>query len=383
MFTFQVNGTLLQHFVNLFYQLGIWGSDEESNFRKIGKKLTHTFYGALFPIFFATNALLCTDRNESIFSAQAAIIVMVLYVKFSYLLFKKPEILAFLHDTIVVHSIENLDEYEHTNKKIKKFMGFVRPYCFAFFLTAPLIIVLKLPIFSDDKVLPVFISLSWNDSEVIYWLAYTFVSLSTSLYVVVNLLTTLIWYIMLNYSIEYELVGNKLSRLGHKNARTRGKMVKIQESFELPQRSMFVEELIVLIKAYRNLIITIERFTSCFTTLFLCQIVTSGIVICASVYNIAFSSNDNILQTELYVAILVYVFFDIFLVMYLANGITVASDRLAYCFFESNWIEQTQSCKKYVLIMGEAFKRPQRLVILIYPLNLETFMTVSEGLALS
>lgn len=64
--------------------------------------------------------------------------------------------------------------------------------------------------------------------------------------------------------------------------------------------------------------------------------------------------------------------------MYLANEITVASERLSYSLFESNWIEQTESCKKYVLIMGEVLKQPQQLVILIYPLNLETFMMVSE-----
>ena len=73
---------------------------------------------------------------------------------------------------------------------------------------------------------------------------------------------------------------------------------------------------------------------------------------------------------------LLYGVFDIFLVMFLANDITLASDRLSYCLFESNWIEQTESCKKYVLIMGEVLKQPQQLMILIYPMNLETFVKV-------
>jgi len=87
---------------------------------------------------------------------------------------------------------------------------------------------------------------------------------------------------------------------------------------------------------------------------------------------------ENIVQTEMYVIALLYAIFDIFLIMYLANEVTVASDRVSYCFFESNWIEQSESCKELVLIMGEVLKQPQQLVILIYPLNLEMFMRVSK-----
>ena len=81
---------------------------------------------------------------------------------------------------------------------------------------------------------------------------------------------------------------------------------------------------------------------------------------------------------EFYGAILLYEIFDVFLVMYLANDITDTSGRLTYSLFESNWVEQPELCKKYVLMMGEVLKRPQQLIILIYPMNLETFMTVSE-----
>ncbi|XP_037040976.1 putative odorant receptor 71a [Bradysia coprophila] len=363
----------LQRILKIFYRMGIWQSDEEPNYLKVAKKFFYTFFGALYPIFFTANAFLC-DRNESVFSVQLTIIAAVLYVKILYVLFKKQEILEFLFDPIVVHSIENREEYDETVKKIKEFMNFVRMYCLATFVTVPLLIVIKFPIFSADKGLPFFISFSWNSSEIIYWLAYFFVSLSSTLYVTANLITILIWYMLLNYSIEYELLGNKLRKLG-----VGMKAVKKQKEFRLIQRSGFVEDLIVLIKAHRNLNETIERFRSFFSTLFLVQITTSGIIICTSVYSLVFSSNQNIVQIEFYVVVLLYAIFDIFLIMYLANDITVASDRLSYCLFESNWIEQTESCKKYVVIMGEVLKQPQQLVVLIYPMNLETFMTIVNG----
>ncbi len=87
---------------------------------------------------------------------------------------------------------------------------------------------------------------------------------------------------------------------------------------------------------------------------------------------------DNIVQTEMYFEALLYGLFEIFLLMYLANEITLTSDELSYCLFESNWIDQTESCKKYVIIVGEVLKQPQQLAIFIYPMNLNTFTAVSH-----
>ncbi|XP_037031980.1 uncharacterized protein LOC119071247 [Bradysia coprophila] len=389
MFTIQVD-KLFQQIIKMFYLTGIWQSDIELNSRKMCKKLFFTCFSALFPLFFAVNVFLCADRNESIFSAQTTIVATVIYVKFLYLLFKKQEILAFLNDPIVVHSIGNREQYQRTNKKIKKFMRFVRPYCVAMSLTTVLLITIKLPIFSTDKGLPAFISFSWNDSEIVYWVAYLFVSLSQVLYCTANFITVLIWYILLNYSLEYHLLGNELKNLGvttktktnedEKNEKqkkvgknARSKKTSVQES------NKFIENLIVLVKAHRNLTETIDRFRLCFSTLFLGQITTSSIIICASVYNLAFASKENFVQTQMFAVTLLYGIFDIFLVTYLANDVTIASHRLSYCLFESNWIDQTESCKRYVLIMGEVLKQPQQLVVLVYPMNLETFVKIING----
>lgn len=89
------------------------------------------------------------------------------------------------------------------------------------------------------------------------------------------------------------------------------------------------------------------------------------------------SSNDNVFQIPIFTAILIYGIFDIFLAMYLANDIDVASDKLSYRLFESGWIGQPKSCIKCLLILGETVRHSQQLVILkIYPMNLETFIVV-------
>lgn len=89
------------------------------------------------------------------------------------------------------------------------------------------------------------------------------------------------------------------------------------------------------------------------------------------------TSQDNILQSSIFIVVLLYSIFDIFIVLYLANEITDASNQLSYCLFESNWMEQSEKCKKCVIILGEVLKRPQQLIIFIYPMNLDTFTKVS------
>jgi len=79
-----------------------------------------------------------------------------------------------------------------------------------------------------------------------------------------------------------------------------------------------------------------------------------------------------------YFSAVIYNTFDIYMVMYFGNEIELSSGQLSYCLFECNWIDQSQSFKKYIIILMEVFKQPQQLVICkLYPLNLDTFTKVS------
>lgn len=63
--------------------------------------------------------------------------------------------------------------------------------------------------------------------------------------------------------------------------------------------------------------------------------------------------------------------------MYLGNEIERQRQSLSYCLYESNWIEQTQLSKNYVVILAEVLRQPKQLIIAkLYPLNLKTFTAV-------
>ncbi|XP_037024899.1 odorant receptor 94a-like isoform X2 [Bradysia coprophila] len=123
--------------------------------------------------------------------------------------------------------------------------------------------------------------------------------------------------------------------------------------------------------------ILLDEFASTFSSLFLLQIFTSSLSICGGVYSLAFSSHDDPIQDGFYSIVEFYCFFDTFALMYLGNEIMVSSDKLSYCLFESNWIEQTQSCKRNILILVEYLQQPQQIIVCkLFPLNLESFSII-------
>lgn len=66
------------------------------------------------------------------------------------------------------------------------------------------------------------------------------------------------------------------------------------------------------------------------------------------------------------------------MIMFFGNEIKFSSHRLSYCLFESNWIEQSESNKKLILILTEVLQRSHNIIVgKLYPLNLETFTSVN------
>lgn len=75
--------------------------------------------------------------------------------------------------------------------------------------------------------------------------------------------------------------------------------------------------------------------------------------------------------------ILIYNISEIFMITYFGNEILLASDRLTYSLFESDWTDQPHSTKKCVTIFGEYLKQSHQLLVAkLYPLTLVTFTEV-------
>lgn len=111
----------------------------------------------------------------------------------------------------------------------------------------------------------------------------------------------------------------------------------------------------------------------------LSYLVTKKVIKDVLIPSIFFKTLDNnFLQTGIYVTVATHSFFDLFMVMYLGNEIKLSSDRLSYCLYESQWMEQSKFCRKCLINFSEILQKPQKLVIEgLYSLNLETFTSAS------
>lgn len=240
MYQLKVHDTICQ-IIKMFHSVGLWQYDEESTYRKMGKKFFSAVSIATLLIFLASNSILCDDKHESIYSAQITLAVVVVFVKCLHLIRRKQEILDILIDSTIYHSTEDREEYDQLNKKMDRLMKFVRVFVAMIYVTVVLVIVIKLPFLSiGAKGLPGFISFSWQKSEIIFWLAFVCLSLSIPVCAFIHTFAGLIWYIMMNYSIAYELLGIKFKDLGKKHN-------------ALLEEDSFVQRLIALVEAHRNL----------------------------------------------------------------------------------------------------------------------------------
>jgi len=115
------------------------------------------------------------------------------------------------------------------------------------------------------------------------------------------------------------------------------------------------------------------RFGIC-TYILICLFFTSHYKLRSSIKQ---RTHKDLFQTTVNCMLLIYNLFDIFMVMYLGNEIKLFSDRLSYCFFQSNWMDQSSLNKNCIIILAEVLKRPQEMVIAkLYPLDLKTFTSV-------
>lgn len=232
-----------------YHLLGIWQSDAESTFSKTGKKLFHMFYSILFQIFLVTCAWQSESKNELFFLIVIEIFVFVVEIKLFYLLYEKDAILAFLYDPIVSHAtvVDHDTVADQVNRKTKQFVKFVHSYHFMLWATYFFYIFSTLPIYTNERKLPLFISFKWpvgKHSEILYWIEYCFVLSELAVGFASVSTNVIIWYIMLNYSLEYISLGEKFRHLG----------VNEMTERNLPATTLklFHRSCVVLIESHQN-----------------------------------------------------------------------------------------------------------------------------------
>lgn len=236
--------------IELYYRTGLWNDGKSTQLSERIRLLIYQFNIFLFIFFLGTLAYLSESEIEKFFLMQVCLIMGVFLVKLNCIVREKNYILSALSRSILADS-EKSDQ--HNRKKVF-LIKLANAFIIFVFISSIFTAVLScLPIFDGQKKLPFFITFPfWNCkySEIIYWFAYAFVLFEIACVFVIILVTILIWYIMLTFSIEYEVLGDRLRSLGIK----KGKGRELFKKCVSPGiRTSFLQDLIVLMKVHLDL----------------------------------------------------------------------------------------------------------------------------------
>lgn len=237
--------------MRIYEFMRVWQKDDTPPLRKtIIKIIISTVYTS-FPTILTVVAFCYDDLTEMVNTGLMAILEAVATLKLFYLIYKQKEILDMLNDPLVSHSIEDKSEYDDCNRKIKRIVRMIAAYLITLTLSLDFNIINQ--IFTNDKVMPLFIRYAMRDSKPLYWVSFVFCGASCTFCNISNYANIIIWYIMLNYAIEYELLGNRMKRLG-----TQAKKITTvaeQNHPAFPRHDhLYLKDLLDLVKAHRHLI---------------------------------------------------------------------------------------------------------------------------------
>ncbi len=298
--------------------LGLWEKDGQFFIIKWLKKLIYCLICSFFCVALLWGSYLSDNTNESFFLTAAAIAALLHIAKLISVLTKKDQILYFLND-ICAHSFSDFVEFNEVQERLNNFAKF--GYANIFIAISGIVgfHIVTLPIFSTEVALPISIGfpLDWKKNRVNYWLAHSFVASGILAVTIVYFFTMVYWYIMLNCSIKYKILGNQIRALGQTTPTTE---TTCKNGVSPMEKNQLLSKCFVhLVRSHRNIqkfllfillhhtgnlcvlyFSSISQVKNCFAPLFFTQITTSSICIGCSVYVMAFVSAITLISTNFF-----------------------------------------------------------------------------------
>lgn len=233
--------------VKIFHRFGMWYSEEESIFHQTARQLIYLILLCSFAIFTLTGGLLSNDWSECVFLCNAAASISVTIVKLTYILCKKEKTREFIQN-IGAHSVADHGEFVKVKNKLNRLMKFSCSLSLVICISIGSLFTFCLPLFSDQRRLPVnlWFPLYWKNNVIFYWVAYAFVAIGTTISVVAASLNIIIWYLMMNCAIKYQILGNQFRNICLTKPTIRKRKISKEDD------KIFLQELIGLIKTHRN-----------------------------------------------------------------------------------------------------------------------------------
>ncbi len=210
MYKIEIPKTIHQ-LMGIFYRSGMWS--DTTTFSGHCRKLFYFIYFLSFDLSMAAGALTIEDNDERIFLAVASVIVAVLVYRMWILLWQKNGLLLLVNE-IGKHSTNDRDEFIRINEKLNIFMKFVGFFtlttAFAAFCG-----VVVLPITNEKRLIfNIPFPFDPTNSKIEFWIATVFIGGGFLGTTVSDIITKMVWFLMVSISFEYKILGNKFRNMG-------------------------------------------------------------------------------------------------------------------------------------------------------------------------
>lgn len=254
---------LIQRIIGVYYAFGIWKNDNGSKLRKFVRVMVFLFCTISYPIALAGGGLITNDLGDSIFLLTLGIMVAVLEFKGFYVFFKQDKILTLLNATCIQYVPNN----EHLLRKVNKTLNIFKKCCVIFIVLSVgvtlTIMILSSPLITQKLPFNIWFPLDYKRSHAAHWIAHCFVLINEMFVILVSLLSSITWYVMLNCSIKYEILGYRFKNFG-----VPGGLSMDHQIISKVKEDLFENELIKCIQMHQQL----EKYGIIhFTKMSLCQ----------------------------------------------------------------------------------------------------------------
>lgn len=222
----------------------MWVDDEASWTTKSISILQILFYGS-GPIAFATGAIKTDDKLDAVFLASVAIGVLVQATRQSFIVWNKNEMLDALN-RCCSHIVQDHEEFVRINRKVNVLMAIGAAVALGITFGCGAVFIIDAVVQNHSLPLNIGFPLDWKNTEFGYWMAYAYLVgqlLFATLFVSLNLM---IWYILLNFGIQYELLGHQFRRMGS-SIITRKNISNKRKEF------LFIKEFVKGIRSLQNI----------------------------------------------------------------------------------------------------------------------------------
>lgn len=236
----------IESIISFLHLIGLWNRGDKPTVKEMRTMSFYSVYYFLFPVLLLTQAFISENQDEIIFLIEATAVSFVMLVRLWYLIWNKKRILELMNQ-ICVYTIDDNEENTLINRKLKRLMKFVTVFL-AILNFAGFCVVFVLPFIGSERKLffNVAFPLDWKNDELSYWIAVAFTSVEVVLCAVSLLCPVIIWYLLINCALNYEVLGHRIRCIGTTKPSKRN--ISVAEEHELFRRG-----LIAAVESHRNI----------------------------------------------------------------------------------------------------------------------------------